>query len=238
MYRKVAIVTGANRGLGHALTKSLAEDDYKVFMVGRNKIEIDNASAKLQEAGLDIEGFEADVSKARHITALSSYVSSQFDHLDLLINNAGVIVEPGGLESQVTCFTINPELVEEAFSVNTVGALRLVQAFYDLLKKARQPRVVNVSSGMGSIAHMEAGWPAYRMSKAAMNALTVILAKELVDTRIKVNSVDPGWVRTDMGGPNADRSIEEGIEGILWAAKLPPDGPTGGFYKDGKLLDW
>ncbi|NQT63485.1 MAG: SDR family NAD(P)-dependent oxidoreductase [Candidatus Marinimicrobia bacterium] len=238
MYRKVAIVTGANRGLGHALTKSLAEDDYKVFMVGRNKIEIDNASAKLQEAGLDIEGFEADVSKARHITALSSYVSSQFDHLDLLINNAGVIVEPGGLESQVTCFTINPELVEEAFSVNTVGALRLVQAFYDLLKKARQPRIVNVSSGMGSITHMQAGWPGYRMSKAAMNALTVILAKELEDTRIKVNSVDPGWVRTDMGGPNADRSIEEGIEGILWAAKLPPDGPTGGFYKDGKLLDW
>jgi NAD(P)-dependent dehydrogenase (short-subunit alcohol dehydrogenase family) len=207
-------------------------------MVGRNKIEIDNASAKLQEAGLDIEGFEADVSKARHITALSSYVSSQFDHLDLLINNAGIIIEPGGLDSQVTCFTINPELVEEAFSVNTVGALRLVQAFYDLLKKARQPRIVNVSSGMGSIAHMEAGWPAYRMSKAAMNALTVILAKELVDTRIKVNSVDPGWVRTDMGGPNADRSIEEGIEGILWAAKLAPDGPTGGFYKDGKLLDW
>ena len=193
MYRKVAIVTGANRGLGHALTKALAEDDYKVFMVGRNKIEIDNASAKLQEAGLDIEGFEADVSKARHITALSSYVSSQFDHLDLLINNAGIIIEPGGLDSQVTCFTINPELVEEAFSVNTVGALRLVQAFYDLLKKARQPRIVNVSSGMGSIAHMEAGWPAYRMSKAAMNALTVILAKELVDTRIKVNSVDPGW---------------------------------------------
>ncbi len=238
MYRKVAIVTGANRGLGHALTKALAEDDYKVFMVGRNKIEIDNASAKLQEAGLDIEGFEADVSKARHITALSSYVSSQFDHLDLLINNAGVIVEPGGLDSQVTCFTINPELVEEAFSVNTVGALRLVQAFYDLLKKARQPRIVNVSSGMGSISHMKAGWPGYRMSKAAMNALTVILSKELEDTRIKVNSVDPGWVRTDMGGPNADRSIEEGIEGILWAAKLPPDGPTGGFYKDGKILDW
>jgi len=238
MYRKVAIVTGANRGLGHALTKALAEDDYKVFMVGRNKIEIDNASAKLQEAGLNIEGFEADVSKARHVTALSSYVQSQFDHLDLLINNAGIIIEPGGLDSQVTCFTINPELVEEAYSVNTVGSLRMVQAFYDLLKKARQPRIVNVSSGMGSLAGMEAGWPAYRMSKAAMNAMTVILSKELEDTRIKVNSVCPGWVRTDMGGPNADRSIEEGIEGILWAAKLPPDGPTGGFYRDGKLLDW
>ncbi|NQV40710.1 MAG: SDR family NAD(P)-dependent oxidoreductase, partial [Candidatus Marinimicrobia bacterium] len=195
-------------------------------------------SAKLQEAGLDIEGFEADVSKARHITALSSYVSSQFDHLDLLINNAGVIIEPGGLDSQVTCFTINPELVEEAYSVNTVGALRTVQAFYDLLKKARQPRIVNVSSGMGALKNMQAGWPAYRMSKAALNALTAILAKELEDTRIKVNSVDPGWVRTDMGGPNAERSIEEGIEGILWAAKLPPDGPTGGFFKDGKPLDW
>jgi len=238
MYRKVAIVTGANRGLGHALTKALAEDDYKVFMVGRNKIEIDNASAKLQEAGLNIEGFEADVSKARHVTALSSYVQSQFDHLDLLINNAGVIIEPGGLDSQVTCFTINPELVEEAYSVNTVGALRLVQVFYDLLKKARQPRIVNVSSGMGSLNHIKAGWPAYRMSKAALNALTGILAAELEGTRIKVNSVCPGWVRTDMGGPNAERSIEEGIEGILWAAKLPPDGPTGGFFKDGKPLDW
>jgi len=238
MYSKVAVVTGANRGLGHALTVALAEDGYKVFMVGRNKIEIDNASAKLQEAGLNVEGFEADVSKARHITALSSYVQSQFDHLDILINNAGVIIEPGGLDSQVTCFTINPEIVEEAYSINAVGALRMVQAFYDLMKKARQPRIVNVSTGMGSLNGMEGGWPAYRMSKAAMNALTGILAAELEGTRIKVNSVCPGWVRTDMGGPNAERSIEEGIKGILWAAKLSPDGPTGGFFRDGKPIPW
>ena len=238
MYRKVAFVTGANRGLGHALTKALAEDEYKVFMVGRNKIEIDNASAKLQEAGLNVEGFEADVSKGRHITALSSYVQSQTDHLDLLINNAGVILEPGGLDSQVTCFTVNPDVVEEAYSINTVGALRLVQAFYDPLKKARQARIVNVSSGMGTLSKMEGGWPAYRMSKAAMNALTGILAVEFADTRVKVNSVCPGWVKTDMGGPNAERTIEEGIAGILWAAKLPPDGPSGGFFRDGKPIDW
>lgn len=238
MYRKVAVVTGANRGLGHALTKALAEDEYKVFMVGRNKIEIDNASAKLQEAGLNVEGFEADVSKGRHVTALSSYVQSQFDHLDLLINNAGVILEPGGRESQVTCFTVSPDVVEEAYSINTVGALRMVQAFYDLLKKGRQPRIVNVSTGMAGLKGMEGGWPAYRMSKVAMNALTAILAVELEGTRIKVNSVDPGWVRTDMGGPNASRSIEEGIAGIMWAATLPPDGPTGGFFLDGKQLDW
>lgn len=238
MYRKVAVVTGANRGMGLALTKALAEDDYKVFMVGRNKIEIDNASEKFQEAGLNVEGFEADVSKARHITALSSYVQSQYDHLDLLINNAGVIMEPGGLESQVTCFTVNPDIVEEAYSINTVGALRLVQVFYDLLKKARQPRIVNVSSSMGALNKMEGGWPAYRMSKAALNALTGILAAEFEGTRIKVNSVCPGWVKTDMGGPNAERSIEEGIEGILWAAKLPPDGPSGGFFKDGKPISW
>ena len=238
MYRKVALVTGANRGLGHALTVALANDDYKVFMVGRNKIEIDNASAKLQEAGLNVEGFEADVSKARHITALSSYVQSQFDHLDLLINNAGVIIEPGGLDSQVTCFTINPDLVEEAYSINTVGALRLVQVFYDLLLKARQPRIVNVSSGMGSLNEIKGGWPAYRMSKAALNALTGILAAEFEGTRVKVNSVCPGWVKTDMGGPNAERTIDEGIAGILWAAKLPPDGPSGGFFRDGKPIAW
>ncbi len=238
MYRKVAVVTGANRGLGHALTKALAEDDYKVFMVGRNKIEIDNASAKLQEAGLNVEGFEADVSKSRHITALSSYVQSQYDHLDLLINNAGVIIEPGGLDSQVTCFTVNPDLVEEAYAINTVGALRLIQVFYDILKKARQPRIVNVSTGMATLSKMEGGWPAYRMSKAAMNALTGVLAAEFEGTRIKVNSVCPGWVKTDMGGPNAERSIEEGIEGILWAAKLPPDGPSGGFFRDGKPIPW
>ena len=238
MYRKVAIVTGANRGLGHALTKALAEDDYKVFMVGRNKVEIDNASMKLQEAGLNVEGFEADVSKSRHVTALSSYVQSQFDHLDLLINNAGVIIEPGGLDSQVTCFTINPDLVEEAYAINSVGALRMVQAFYDLLIKARQPRIVNVSSGMGALSEMKGGWPAYRMSKAAMNALTGVLAADLEGTRVKVNSVCPGWVRTDMGGPNAGRSIEEGIEGILWAARLDADGPTGGFFRDGKPIAW
>lgn len=238
MYSKVAVVTGANRGLGHALTVALAKDGYKVFMIGRNKIEIDNASAKLQEEGLNVEGFEADVSKGRHITALASYVQSQFDHLDILINNAGVIIEPGGRESKVTCFTVNPDLVEEAYSINAVGALRMVQAFYDLMKKARQPRIVNVSSGMGTVSKMEAGWPAYRMSKAALNALTGVLAAELEDTRIKVNSVCPGWVRTDMGGPDADRSIEEGVEGILWAAKLPKDGPTGGFFRDGKPIAW
>ena len=238
MYRKVAVVTGANRGLGHALTVALAEDDYKVFMVGRNKIEIDNASMKLQESGLNVEGFEADVSKGRHITALASYVQSQFDHLDLLINNAGVIMEPGGLESKVTCFTVSPEIVEEAYAINSVGSLRTVQAFHDLLIKARQPRIVNVSSGMGALSEMKGGFPAYRMSKAAMNALTGILAAEFEGTRVKVNSVCPGWVRTDMGGANAERSIEEGIEGILWAAKLPPDGPTGGFFRDGKPIAW
>jgi NAD(P)-dependent dehydrogenase (short-subunit alcohol dehydrogenase family) len=238
MYNKVAVVTGANRGLGHALTVALAEKGYKVFMVGRNKIEIDNASAKLQEAGLNVEGFEADVSKARHITALSSYVQSQYDHLDILINNAGVILEPGGLDSQVTCFTVNPELVEEAYSINTVGSLRTVQAFYDLMLKARQPRIVNVSSAMGTLSEMKGGWPAYRMSKAAMNAMTGVLAAELEGTRIKVNSVCPGWVKTDMGGPNAERSIEDGIKGIMWAAMLPPDGPSGGFFKDGEPLPW
>lgn len=238
MYHKVAVVTGANRGLGHGITVALAKDGYKVFMVGRNKIEIDNASAKLQEEGLNVEGFEADVSKGRHITALSSYVQSQYDHLDVLINNAGVILEPGGLDSKVTCFTVNPDIVEEAYAINAVGALRMAQAFYDLLNKARQPRIVNVSSGMATITQMEAGWPAYRMSKAALNALTGILAAELQDTRIKVNSVCPGRVKTDMGGPDAPRSIEEGIEGILWAATLPPDGPTGGFFRDGKPIPW
>jgi NAD(P)-dependent dehydrogenase (short-subunit alcohol dehydrogenase family) len=114
----------------------------------------------------------------------------------------------------------------------------MTQALLPLLKKSPAARIVNISSGMGGIKEMDGGWPGYRLSKAALNALTKVTAAETQDSNIKVNSVCPGWVRTDMGGPNATRSVEEAIPGILWAAELDDDGPTGGFFRDGQAIEW
>lgn len=228
--QKTAVITGANRGLGFGAAQALAAQGYQVFMLGRNPEQIAQAASQVPQA----IGLAVDVAKTEQVKAAAKQISQQIDHLDVLINNAGVILE----RDHPNLTTADPEIMLATFNINTVGALRMTQAFMPLLEKSSAPRIVNVSSGMGGLTEMGAGYPAYRLSKTALNALTTFTVAEMNNPKFKVNSVCPGWVRTAMGGSQADRSIEEAIPGILWAAQLPEDGPTGGFFRDGQRLDW
>lgn len=231
--KPVAIVTGANRGLGFAAAQGLARRGYRVMIIARDVQKANSSAARLQTEGLDSEGFAADVGAVDALLPVAEQVGSRYGRVDTLVNSAGILPET---DQNASVFDTPFELIERAFRVNTLGALAAARAFVPIMRKRGTGCIVNVSSGMGGITEMNGRYPAYRLSKAALNALTRILANELSDTSIRVNSVCPGWVRTDMGGPHATRSIEEGVAGILWAATLPSDGPTGGFFRDGKPL--
>lgn len=232
--QKIALVTGAKRGLGFATSERLAEKGYTVVMVGRGIRDIESASQKLKDKKLNVLAFDCDTTKEKDVAKLAIWIAEKFGKLDVLVNNAGVFPEEMG-SSDV--FKTDIALVARTFETNTLGTMMVTNALADLLKKSGDARVVNVSSGMGQLSEMNGSYPAYRLSKTAMNALTRIYAEDFGDS-VKVNSVCPGWVRTEMGGAGADRSIEEGIAGIIWAATLPANGPTGGFFRDGERLDW
>jgi NAD(P)-dependent dehydrogenase (short-subunit alcohol dehydrogenase family) len=164
-------------------------------------------------------------------------VMSLFGRIDVLVNNAGILKE-GQTPEESKVLEVSAELVFETYDANTVGPLRMIQAVVPIMLKGGYGRVVNISSGAGQLSDMQAGYPAYRMSKSALNALTRITAAELGPTPIKVNAMCPGWVRTDMGGPNATRSVEQGAETAVWLATLPDTGPTGGFFRDKAPIAW
>jgi NAD(P)-dependent dehydrogenase (short-subunit alcohol dehydrogenase family) len=151
--------------------------------------------------------------------------------LDVLVNNAGIY--PGGRPSE-----LDLDVAEQAWQINALGAWRVAQAAIALMRAGAWGRIVNVSSEAGSLVSMDASMPAYNVSKAALNAITRVLAADLRGTGILVNAACPGWVRTDMGGPGAPRSPEQGAASVLWAVDLPDDGPTGGFFRDGRALPW
>jgi NAD(P)-dependent dehydrogenase (short-subunit alcohol dehydrogenase family) len=177
-----------------------------------------------------------DVTDEQSITQLAAFVRDTFGRLDVLVNNAGIFPDPTPGSGRESVFDARLETVRRGLETNTLAPLRLCQALIPLMRG--RGRVVNVSSGIGQLSEMNGGCPGYRLSKTALNALTRILADELGATRVKVNSVCPGWVRTDMGGPEATLSVEEGAAGILWAATLPDDGPTGGFFRNAKPIPW
>lgn len=233
----IAIVTGANRGLGLETSRQLAQRGYHVILTGRRLRKVQTAVKALHAEGLgNTEAALLDVSRDEHVRPLVRSVLARHGHIDVLVNNAGQAFNEGFMESQ-SPFETRPATVLKAFEVNTLGAFRLSRAVMPHMNEMGYGRIVNVSSGLGQLSEMEGGWPAYQISKTALNAVTRLFAAEAVGD-VKVNSVCPGWTRTDMGGADADRSVEEGASGIVWAATLSKHGPNGGFFRDGKRIAW
>lgn len=228
----IALVTGGNRGIGFEVCRQLASAGFIVLLTARDARKAKAAADALRSAGR-VEPLVMDVADANSIANAAAEVAKQYERLDVLINNAGINYDTW---ETVANADINGTVME-TITTNLLGPWRVCQAFLPLLRKSRAGRIVNVSSESGSLAEMGAGPPAYQVTKAALNALTRTLAGELRGSRILVNSVCPGWVATDMGG-SGGRPVADGAAGIVWAATLPKDGPTGGFFRDGKPLPW
>lgn len=229
---RVALVTGANRGIGLEVCRQLASEGFVVLLSARDAAKSRAAASKLKNAG-HVEALVLDVANPRSIKRSAAEVTKRYHRLDVLINNAGI-----NYDTWETAENADMSTVMETIQTNLLGPWRLCQAFLPLLRKSRAGRIVNVSSESGSLAQMDAGPPAYQVTKAALNAFTRTLAGELRGSGILVNAVCPGWVATAMGGAGAPRSVAEGAAGIVWAATLPDNGPNGGFFQDGKPLPW
>src|SRR4051794_26018413 len=228
-HQKTALVTGANKGIGFEVVRELSRMGFRVFLGARN---VDAGRAAAKKLGGDVAFIELDVSDPQSIRRAAEEMGRQSDRLDVLINNAGIL-----LDEDKGALTITPEIFEKTVRTNTLGPWLVTQAFVPLLKKSRQPRVVNVSSGGGQLEDGADGWaPAYCVSKTALNGVTVQLAAAL--PKFAVNSVCPGWVRTEMGGENADRSVAEGAATIVWLATDAAHDLTGKFVKDRKIIPW
>jgi NAD(P)-dependent dehydrogenase (short-subunit alcohol dehydrogenase family) len=224
------VVTGANRGIGREIARQLAQrPGFTVVLTAR-----DERKGKAAARDLGTGFHPLDVASERSIAGLAEFLGKNYGRCDVLVNNAGILADPRGsriLDSKV-------ETHRATLETNVLGPLMLAQALVPLMRKHRYGRIVNVSSAMGQLSDMGTGSPAYRMSKAALNALTLMLAADLCGSGILVNSMSPGWVRTDMGGSSAPRSVAEGADTAVWLATLPDNGPSGGFFKDRKPIAW
>lgn len=223
--RRVALVTGANRGIGLEVCRRLAARGDTVLLGSRDAGRGEAAARNLQG---NIRAVELDVCDPQ----VPDRLAAAPGRVDVLVNNAGV-----HYDDWQRATTADWRIVREAFETNVFGAWRIAQAFAPMMREAGWGRIVNVSSGAGSLVTMGAGTPAYSTSKAALNAMTRVLAAELRGTGVLVNAVCPGWVATDMGGPGG-RPVVEGAKSVLWAVELPDDGPTGGFFRHGRPVPW
>jgi len=217
--------------LGRETARQLAALGYHVFL-GARDLEAGRTIAR--EIGGSVEAVELDVTSDEHSAQLKSLVERR-GRLDALVNNAGIT---GNASYRSSVLELDLGDLARVLDVNVTGAIRVSSAVVPLMRERRRGCIVNVSSGMGQLSDMGKGAPAYRLSKTALNAFTRVLSQELADTGILVNAVCPGWVRTDLGGPNASLAVDEGARGIVWAATLGADGPTGGFFRHGKAIAW
>ena len=234
---RVAFVTGANRGIGLGIVQQLARLGLLVVIGSRNVDDGLAAAETLKSEGLDVPVVAFDAESESAPKSAIDEVVRLYGRCDVLVNNAAILIDhPGGFRASL--FDLTSETARRTLEVNLLAPMRLIQAVAPLMRAQECGRIVNVSSTAGQLSEMGSGYPAYRMSKTALNALTRIAAAELSGGNIKVNACCPGWVRTDMGGANADRSIEEGADTPVWLATLPDDGPTGGFFKDRKPIAW
>ncbi len=247
MEKQVALVTGANRGIGFACCKLLAEKSYTVILTGRNKEKGIIATKKLQALGYKNVFFqELDVTKEKSIKKAVTNIIKEHNRIDILINNAGLFLDEGEDMKQMpyTIENIPLELVKKTIETNVYGPILLIQHVLPIMKKQNFGRIVNVSSGMSqmtdepNLRYGGGGFPSYRISKVALNMCTRNLSFEIKKQNILVNAVCPGWCRTDMGGKDATRSAQEGAQGIVWAATLPDKGPSGKLFRDKKEIPY
>ena len=232
--KKIAIVTGGNRGIGHEIARQLARHDIHVVIGSRDAAKGEQAVAALKKEGAHASGFALDVNDTHSVRRFVEHVDKHHGAPAILVNNAGVYPESTDAKVVDTPTSIWRETLE----TNLFGAVRMCREVVPLMSKLRFGRIVNISSGLGQLHQMGEGSPAYRVSKAALNALTRTLAAEVAGDGILVNSMSPGWVRTDMGGEEAPRSVEEGADTAVWLCLLPSNGPSGQFFRDRKPIPW
>jgi NAD(P)-dependent dehydrogenase (short-subunit alcohol dehydrogenase family) len=229
---KTALITGANKGIGHEVARQLAAKGFHVFVGARNAKAGRKAAEEISSGGGKATFLEINVSDNDSVTNASREFSNIENHLDVLVNNAGIIADGDN-----AILEINDDVFRKTLETNTLGPLRVTRAFVPLLRKSKSPRVINVSSGGGQLSDGADGWaPAYCISKTALNGVTVQLAAVL--PKFAVNSMCPGWVRTEMGGENASRSVQEGADTIVWLASEAPQNLTGKFLRDRKEIPW
>lgn len=231
---KIALVTGANKGIGLEIVRQLATAGFRVFLTARDRQRGEEASQTLQQDGLNVEFLQLDVSDESSIDRLAKELASRTDHLDVLVNNAGVLLDA----PNASVLEVESEVIVQTLQTNTLGPLRLIQKLVPLLSQSNAGKVINVSSGGGQLTDMGNWAPAYSLSKTALNAVTGMMAAALKDKHIVVNSICPGWVRTDMGGSNASRSVQQGADTVTWLATEAPSDLTGKFLRDRTIIPW
>lgn len=231
--RKIALITGGNRGIGSELAKQLAEKNFQVIVGSRNKEKGQMVFSSLKNIETNIHVIELDVDHHESIKNAMKYVQQTFGRLDVLINNAGVYLDENQKMTEE-----DPAILEQTLRTNLLGPYHLIRSFLPLMTENNYGRIVNISSGYGQMEEMDQTGPgSYKLSKFALNGLTRLLAVE-VSGNIKINAVCPGWVRTDMGGPHASRSVEDAAKSILWLTELDENGPNGEFFRNGLNINW
>lgn len=239
--KRVALVSGANRGIGYAISRRLGEQNITVIMGARDLNKGTVACSRLQAKGLDVHFELLDVTDERSIKTAIESIRTHFGRLDILVNNAGIMID-----GEEDALNVDQETIQKTMQTNVMGPLMLCQCCIPLMQAGGYGRIVNMASGLGSLTEMAdpgsvyAGLrsPAYRLSKAGLNCITTLLAKEVRNDNILINSASPGWVRTDMGGDQAPLTPEQGADTPVWLATLPNGGPTGGFYRERTLTPW
>jgi NAD(P)-dependent dehydrogenase (short-subunit alcohol dehydrogenase family) len=234
MTPRIAVVTGGNKGIGFEICRQLARKGINVVLTARDRARGEKAASALQRGSLNVIFHPLEVTDADSIRALVESMRGTHGRCDILVNNAGILING----ARVGVMQEPVEVVRQTFETNLYGPLQLMQALIPLMQKQRYGRIVNISSGLGQLEGMGDGYPAYRLSKTALNALTCMFADATRGSGILVNAACPGWVRTDMGGANAASSVEQGADTAVWLAALPDDGPTGGLFRDREAIAW
>jgi len=239
--QRLALITGANRGLGFAISQGLAELGITVVLGARDSKKGMQACSRLKRRGLDAHFEMLDVANEKSIQTAVKHIQARFGRLDILVNNAGIMID-----REESVFNVSWHIIQKTLQTNVMGPLRLSRRVIPLMKAGGYGRIVNLASSLGSLTEMAdpdstattVRTPAYRLSKTALNCITILVAQEVRDDNILVNSACPGWVRTELGGKAAPLTPQQGADTPVWLATLPDDGPTGGFFRERELISW